>query len=105
MSGLPYRIQPLDANHIRTAFSSGEEALDAYLKTQAGQEIRRGYAGVFVAVEQGESAVQGYYTLSASSVELSSLPDAVKTVIAGCMPSRREVYCMETKDWRRKTSP
>ncbi len=78
MSDASYRIQPLNDNHIRAAFRSGEEALDNYLKTQAGQEIRRGYAGVFVAVRQGENDVHGYYTLSASSVELSSLPDAVK---------------------------
>lgn len=78
MTDVPFQISPLANHHIRTAFQSGEEALDRYLKTQAGQEIRRGYAGVFAVVRRGENTVRGYYTLSAASVMLSSLPDSIR---------------------------
>lgn len=83
MNAALYRLMPLDANHVRDGFRSGEDALDAYLRTRAGQEIRRGYAGVIVAVKPGENIVQGYYTLSASSVALSSLPDTIRKRLPG----------------------
>lgn len=48
------RIEPLAATHDRASFSCGVESLDAYLKTQAGQDIRRKANAVFVLVEPGE---------------------------------------------------
>lgn len=78
MSLAPFQMAPLTDKHVRTAFRSGEEALDRYIKTQAGQDVKRGYASVIVAVNPGDDVVQGYYTLSASSVELAALPDKLK---------------------------
>ncbi len=68
-----FRIEQLGPRHARAGFSCGVEALDRYLKTQAGQDRRRGAASCFVAVsEQNELA--GYYTLAMTSVSLSELP-------------------------------
>ena len=59
--------------HDREAFCCGEATLDCYLKTQATQDIRRGYSACFVAATS-EGLIAGYYTLSAYSVQVDDLP-------------------------------
>lgn len=69
-----YRIEPLASGHDRRAFSCGIEALDRYLQTQAGQDMRRRVANCFVAVSDQSEAVGGYYTIAASSIPMDDLP-------------------------------
>lgn len=69
-------IVPLAPEHRRAEFESGVEALDRYIRTQAGQDLRKHSAAVFVLVEGNSTEILGYYTLSATSVELSDLPEA-----------------------------
>ena len=57
------------------AFSCGIPELDRYLARQAGQDVRRRIARVFVCRRGGADSAIGYYTLSALSIELMSLPD------------------------------
>jgi len=73
----PYRIEPLNAQHDRVAFSSGVEGLDRYFRTQAGQDIRRRVATCFVLVAEDGRTVGGFYTLSAASIVLRDLPAEV----------------------------
>ena len=73
----PYMIEPLASQHDRTAFSCGVEALDRYLKQQAGQETRRRVAACFVAVRTVDKTIGGYSTLSATSILLKDLPENV----------------------------
>ena len=68
-------IVPLARRHDRAAFSSGVEALDTYLRTRAGQDVRRRVARVFVCCETGSDSILGYFTLSALSIDLSRLPE------------------------------
>jgi len=67
-------IEPLGPHHDRTAFSCGEPALDAYLRRQASQDIRRRVAQVFVAVGDAPEQIAGYYSLSAASFDKDALP-------------------------------
>jgi ribosomal protein S18 acetylase RimI-like enzyme len=67
-------IEPFGAAHDRAAFSCGVEPLDRYLHQQAGQDVRRNVAAVFVTHEPDLSSIAGYYTLSATSIELTDLP-------------------------------
>jgi GNAT superfamily N-acetyltransferase len=60
----------------RAAFSCGVPALDRYLKEQAGQDVRNRVAAVFVLAEHDQ--VIGYYTLSATSVNATVLPDSLR---------------------------
>lgn len=69
------RIQPLAATHDRLGFSCGVPALDRYLREQAGQDARRRVAAPFVATTDGVRVI-GFYTLSATSIELSDIPPA-----------------------------
>lgn len=68
-------IEPLARRHDRMGFSSGIAQLDQYLARRAGQDTRRRIARVFVCTAGGGDKVLGYYTLSALSVDLTSLPD------------------------------
>ena len=68
-------VEPLGRQHDRTAFHCGSKALDRYLKHQARQDADKRVAAPFVAVNQPDTRVRGYYTLSASVLTLVDLPD------------------------------
>ncbi len=68
-------IEPLGRRHDRAAFSCGLPELDRYLARQAGQDVRRRIARVFVCVAGEADTVLGFYTLSALSIDLASLPE------------------------------
>lgn len=69
------RIERLSNRHERTAFTSGADILDRYLRMQAGQDVRRRLAACFVLVSGDDPTPLGYYTLAATSVALVDLPD------------------------------
>ena len=73
----PLSIEILDKRrHDRGGFSCGVEALDAYLRRQAAQDMDRHSAVVYVAVIDAP-AIAGYYTLSQYSIDLVELPDQI----------------------------
>lgn len=68
-----YRIEPF-AGHERGSFDCGEPILDSYFRETIGQDLRRGAATAFVAVELETEKVAGFYTLSAADVGREALP-------------------------------
>lgn len=64
----------LNAEHDRSGFESGVDALDRYFRTQAAQDARKNIAAPFVLLLPTD-AVGGYYTLSATALRLTELPD------------------------------
>ena len=70
-------FEPLASSHQRETFHSGVEALDQYLQTQAGQDAKRHVAAPFVMLEPPTPAIVGYYTLSASAIDIRDLPAAI----------------------------
>ena len=70
----PPRVEPLGPQHDRNSFRCGIETLDRYFRAQAGQDARKNVAAPFVLVLP-EDAIGGYYTLSATALKLSELPD------------------------------
>jgi GNAT superfamily N-acetyltransferase len=73
MSGAPFRIALLGAEHDRSTFNSGSVPLDRYLREQASQDMRRRVAACFVALTD-EQRIAGYYTLASASMLLTDLP-------------------------------
>lgn len=67
----------LDKKHHREDFDCGKELLTNYLKTQAGQDIKRKLSVCFV-LSENETSIQGYYTLSNNSIPLSSFPEHIQ---------------------------
>ena len=74
---MEFQIEPLGAHHHRGAFSCGVSALDNYLHTQAGQDVKRRVAAVFVLTPDSR-LVAGYYTLSQYSIVLEAIPEAMR---------------------------
>jgi hypothetical protein len=73
----PLRVEALSDQHDRESFASGVEPLDKYLRQQAGQDAKRRIASCFVLVSDGDRVPIGYYTLAATSIALTELPEAL----------------------------
>src|SRR5688572_22960709 len=69
-------VEPLDRRHDRATFRCGVDELDQYFWQRAGQVSRRRVAAVFVLLGADAERVAGYYTLSATSVPRTHLPDS-----------------------------
>lgn len=67
------RVEPLASSHDRSKFESGVEPVDRYFRTQAGQDARKNMAAPFVLLLP-DGTIAGYYTLSATSIQLGELP-------------------------------
>jgi GNAT superfamily N-acetyltransferase len=73
------QIVLLHEQHDRGSFTCGVESLDRYLKTQAGQDVRRKANAVFVLVERDDPArILGYYTLCAIGIAQGEVPEAAR---------------------------
>src|ERR1035437_2402626 len=71
-------IELLDKKHHRKDFDCGKELLNDYLKTQAGQDVKRKLSVCFVLADSVTKVIQGYYTLSTSSIPLSSFSEQIQ---------------------------
>ncbi len=82
MAGRPsqdLQIALLHDRHDRGGFTCGVESLDRYLKTQAGQDVRRKANAVFVLGERDDPArILGYYTLCATAIAPGEVPEAAR---------------------------
>jgi GNAT superfamily N-acetyltransferase len=73
------KIEALGSHHDRAGFACGVESLDHYLRTQAGQDVRRKANSVFVLVApQRPNAILGYYTLCATALAQGDVPIAAR---------------------------
>jgi predicted GNAT family N-acyltransferase len=73
------RIVLLGEEHDRGSFTCGVESLDRYLKTQAGQDVRRKANAVFILSEISErTRVLGYYTLCAMAISQGDVPEIAR---------------------------
>jgi predicted GNAT family N-acyltransferase len=73
------RIVLLGEAHDRGSFTCGVESRDHYLKTQAGQDVRRKANAVFILSEFSEPThVLGYYTLCAMAISRGDVPEAAR---------------------------
>src|SRR5438132_12084342 len=70
-----YEISKLAPTHNKKNFSCGSIPLDNYLKTQAGQDIKKNVSVTYVLNSVNSSDIIGYYTLSSISIDASELSD------------------------------
>lgn len=71
-------IELLNKKHNRKDFDCGKELLNDYLKTQAGQDVKRKLSVCFVLTDSETKVIQGYYILSNRSIPLSSFSEQIK---------------------------
>jgi GNAT superfamily N-acetyltransferase len=70
-------IRPLRPDDDRAAFHSGEEALDCYFRSYAGQNQFRHHVGVtYVAVEK--SRILGFATVAPGHIDIEDLPASAR---------------------------
>ncbi|MFM9090484.1 MAG: GNAT family N-acetyltransferase [Verrucomicrobiota bacterium] len=75
---MAYRFEPLAKQHDRAAFRCASAPLNAYLQQFARKDAERHVAAAFVMVPvDAPATIVGYYTLSAFTVELAELPEAM----------------------------
>jgi ribosomal protein S18 acetylase RimI-like enzyme len=68
---------PIHKKYQRDHFDCGYPVLDDYIKKYAKQNHEKGIAKTFVAIDDSSSLkVDGFYNLSASTIEFESLPDS-----------------------------
>lgn len=74
-----FKVEPLDpAKHRREDFDCGVSALNDFLRQRARKEMEQGTSACFVIVPESDpQTIAGYYTLSASVVFRSALPEAI----------------------------
>lgn len=72
---MSFQFGPLEATDDRAAFSCGQPDLDDWFHHRAGQDQRRGVAKIFVA--RDDHGIAGFYTLSAFSIIVTDLPEAI----------------------------
>lgn len=72
-----FEIQPLRKAHEREEFDCGDDDLNRYLKRSARQNQDKDVGRTYVAVEEGQLRVLGYYTLSSASIEFSEYPEGM----------------------------
>ncbi|MBM4394344.1 MAG: GNAT family N-acetyltransferase [Deltaproteobacteria bacterium] len=73
-----WHVELLDRHVDRSAFACGVEALDRYLRQQASQDARRGFAAVYVVLGE-DSRVLGYYSLSMAGVPIDRVPSELRS--------------------------
>jgi ribosomal protein S18 acetylase RimI-like enzyme len=72
-----FRIEVLGAQHERTGFSCGVDALDRYFLERVTQDMRRRATICYVALETETSLIAGYYTLAAGGIPLTDMPENI----------------------------
>ena len=90
--------EPLAAHHDVTAFQSGEEALDAWLKRRALKNQISGGSRTFVVCEGPR--VVGYYALASGAVSVDAapgrfkrnMPDPIPVVILGRLAVNQSLH-------------
>lgn len=73
-----FTIESLKKSHRREGFSCGDDALDRYIRQQAGQDQKKNVAATFVLIDPDSGAIAGFYTLSMNSVLLNDLPEETR---------------------------
>jgi GNAT superfamily N-acetyltransferase len=74
--------EPVNKKHDRGAFDCGEEALNEFLRRHARKSHDAGGAKTFLAIDDGDGSVLGYYSLCPASIEYARTPELAKRGLA-----------------------
>ena len=70
-------IERLSSHHNRRDFDCGVDELNSYLQRYSGQHERKGMGRTYVAIEENDARVLGYYTISSSAVAFDIVPENI----------------------------
>ncbi len=69
-----WRIEQLGHGHARDGFDCGKPSLNDFLHALVSQYEKRNLGRTYVALQEGEERVLGYYTLASGAIAAESLP-------------------------------
>jgi ribosomal protein S18 acetylase RimI-like enzyme len=70
-----WSFQSLDSAFDVSAFDCGETSLNAFLQRHAINNDKAGLGRTFIATEEGQKIIAGYFTISTGSVRFDVIPD------------------------------
>ena len=82
MIATAWHEEPIHKTHDREAFDCGEEALNEFLRRYARKSHELGGAKTFLAIDDADKAILGFYSLSPASVEYARTPETVRRGLA-----------------------
>ena len=74
--------QPIGKHHDRSAFDCGDEALNQFLHRYARQSHEQGGAKTYLAVNESNEKILGYYSLSPAAIAHERAPEVIKRGLA-----------------------
>ena len=74
--------EPIAKRHDRSAFDCGDADLNAFLERHARQSHEKGGAKTFLAIDDEDSKIFGFYSLSPASIAYERTPDVVRKGLA-----------------------
>ncbi len=77
-----WREEPISKKHDREAFDCGDEALNEFLQRYARKSHERGGAKTFLAIDDADKTILGFYSLSPASVDYARTPEIVRRGLA-----------------------
>ncbi len=69
-----WQIERLDHVHVRGDFDCGKPSLNDFLETLVSQYDKRNLGRTYVALQEGDARVLGYYTLASGAIVVGGLP-------------------------------
>lgn len=75
---MSYLTTPFKKSFKRENFDCQKPSLDAYIKTQVSQDIKKKLAVCFVLLDSDQETIIGYYTLSNASIPYENVPENLK---------------------------
>ncbi len=77
-----WREEPIGKHHDRRSFDCGDEALNQYLQKYARKSHEKGGAKTYLAINQDDNSILGYYCLSPASIAYARVPNLIKRGLA-----------------------
>jgi GNAT superfamily N-acetyltransferase len=74
--------EPIRKKHDREAFDCGEEVLNEFLRRYARKSHELGGAKTFLAIDDAENTILGFYSLSPASVAYARTPELTRRGLA-----------------------
>ena len=68
------KIERISSHHDRQEFNCGIDALNSHLLKYSGQHERKGIGRTYVALEDSDTRVLGYYTIASSGIAFDVVP-------------------------------
>jgi GNAT superfamily N-acetyltransferase len=79
---IAWHEEPVHKKHDRESFDCGEDPLNEFLRRYARKSHERGGAKTFLAIDDADETILGFYSLSPASVDYARRPEIVRLGLA-----------------------